>query len=276
MSIVNYGKNQMNRAVPQIKRALILAAGMGSRLSGASGGRPKALTEVNGHSILEWQKCALRRSGIKDEALVTGFKAELLSGLASEEFFNPDFASSNMLWSLVSAREWLDQDLVISYSDILYTYETVEALSSIDGHIVISSDPLWQAKYVGRTEHPVSEAELVEFNSDGQIVSIGKRQKPSLSGHTEEFIGLLRLSREGCRIFLDKFDEALGQCIDGGQEVSESWLTGAYLAEFLTYLIGQGVEVQAASTGSPWMEIDTPQDLCRAEKSWNEPFQLDC
>lgn len=266
----------MTRAAPQIGRALILAAGMGSRLRSASGGRPKALTEVSGHSILEWQKCALRRSGIKDEAIVTGFKAELLSGLASEEFFNPDFASSNMLWSLVSAREWLDQDLVISYSDILYTHETVESLMSIDGNIVISSDPLWQAKYVGRTEHPVSEAELVEFSADRQIISIGKRQKPFLKGRTEEFIGLLRLSREGCRIFLNKFDEALNECTASGQEVSKSWLTGAYLAEFLTYLIGQGVEVQAASTRSPWMEIDTPQDLDRAKKDWNEPFQLDC
>ncbi len=266
----------MDQDTTQLRRALILAAGNGTRLRSVSGGRPKILTEVNGHSILEWQRSAFRLAGICEEALVTGFAAELLSGLSSAEFYNAYFANSNMLWSLASARQWLDRDVVVSYSDILYTHEAVEALTSTDGDIVVACDPHWQAKYVGRDQHPLSEAEVVEFDANGTPISIGKRKEPILNVRTEEFIGLMRLSREGCQILLHEFDEALRQCSARNLGKQECWLMQAYLADFLTYLIEQGVEVQVASTRAPWIEIDTPQDFARAKSDWNEPFRVDC
>lgn len=265
----------MRSRLPLSHRALTLAAGQGRRLRSVSRNRPKVLTVINGHSILAWQRCALKTAGISQQAIVTGFNVEALAGLVEVQFHNPEFATSNMLWSLVAAREWLDRDTIVSYSDIIYTHEVVETLVSDAGDISIATDPLWRARYEGRTEHPLKEAELVEFSPDGRVLSVGKRDRLPHENRMEEFIGLMRLSRDGCRTFLEYFDEALMN-VKHLQGPHDSWLKTAYLADFLTYLIEHGVEVQAVSTTAPWIEIDTPQDLVFARNKWNRSFHPDC
>ena len=266
----------MSENRPHVSRALILAAGQGSRLRDVSGDRPKVLTVVNGHPILAWQQCALQTRGIFDLALVTGFRAELLAGKSRVMFYNSDFARSNMLWSLWEAREWLDRGLVISYSDILYTHEVVDAVVSTPGDIVIATDPAWEARYEGRTQHPVDEAEVVEFASDEEtVISVGKRASRINSGRVEEFIGVMRLSQEGCKTFLDFFEGLLSRSSDGEEQIT-SWLKHAYICDFLTYLIAKGISVKIASTEAPWIEIDTPQDLVWARANWKASLSPDC
>src|SRR6185369_15371895 len=59
-------------------KAIILSAGQGSRLLPLTQERPKCLLPIGPYTLLEWQIRAVAAAGIKDIAVVIGFKAELM------------------------------------------------------------------------------------------------------------------------------------------------------------------------------------------------------
>ena len=68
------------------KRALILAAGLGTRLAPITNDRPKALVPVNGQPILLKQIDNLHKNGIYNITIVAGYKADILKKLVHEKF----------------------------------------------------------------------------------------------------------------------------------------------------------------------------------------------
>lgn len=103
-------------------KAIILAAGRGSRMKSLTDERPKCMVELRGKTLLEWQLAALRDAGIREIAIVTGYKRELLAEQGLVEFHNPRWAQTNMVSSLACAEAWLqDEPSIVSYSDIFYS-----------------------------------------------------------------------------------------------------------------------------------------------------------
>ena len=104
-------------------KALILAAGTGSRLKDKTADRPKALVEVNGKPILYYQLKALKKNGIKDAIIVTGYKAEKVSEYlnSSKEFGdmsiklinNAEYETTNSSYSFWLARNEIKNDSYI-------------------------------------------------------------------------------------------------------------------------------------------------------------------
>ena len=88
-------------------RAIILAAGRGSRMKEMTAEKPKCLTMLYGRPLLEHQLSALRSAGITDIAVVTGYMREALTSYDLVEFHNSRWAETNMVASLCCAREWL-------------------------------------------------------------------------------------------------------------------------------------------------------------------------
>ena len=60
-------------------KAIILAAGRGSRMKKLTNDKPKCLVKLHGKPLLEWQLESMRKSGISEIAIVTGYKHEMLS-----------------------------------------------------------------------------------------------------------------------------------------------------------------------------------------------------
>ena len=67
-------------------RAVILAAGRGSRMKNLTDDRPKCLVELKGKALLDWQLESLRASGIREIAVISGYKSELLANRGLIEF----------------------------------------------------------------------------------------------------------------------------------------------------------------------------------------------
>ena len=88
-------------------KAIILAAGRGSRMRELTNERPKCLVELKGKSLLDWQLEALREAGIKKIAIVTGYKREMLAYRGLVEFHNTRWAETQMVSSLACAAHWL-------------------------------------------------------------------------------------------------------------------------------------------------------------------------
>src|SRR5579862_1491970 len=105
-------------------RAVILAAGRGSRMGNLGGDRPKCLVELGGRPLIERQIASLRRGGVDEIGVVRGYRADMIDLAGLSYFANERWAETNMVMSLVAAAAWLRSGpLIVSYADIFYRSE---------------------------------------------------------------------------------------------------------------------------------------------------------
>ncbi len=135
-------------------KAIILAAGRGSRMKKLTDERPKCLVELHGQSLLDRQIATLKKAGINSIAIVTGYRKEMLDGYDLYKFHNQRWSETNMLSSLACADDWLQTDnCIVSYSDIFYQPSAVKALIASPYKLSITYDINWLdlGKSVSRT-----------------------------------------------------------------------------------------------------------------------------
>lgn len=178
-------------------KAIILAAGRGSRMKSLTDECPKCMMELCGKPLLEWQISALRSAGIRKIAIITGYKRELLADRGLTEFHNPRWAETQMVSSLACAQEWLQAEpCIVSYSDIYYEPSAVASLIDSSANLAVAFDPLWRRQWERRFGNPLDDAETFILNSDGTFAEIG--QKPRTLDEIEgQYMGLLRFTPKG-------------------------------------------------------------------------------
>lgn len=247
-------------------KGIIIAAGMGRRLGALTAERPKCTLPIENLSIIEHQLAALQSAGISDVSVVTGFAHRWLEDYPVKRFHNSMFQSNNILASLMYARSELNDDVLILYSDIVFDYRVIHQAARLQGEFSVVVDSKWKDSYVGRTEHPFSEAEKVVVSA-GRVLRIGKHVPADLA--SAEFTGVLRLSSSGCRTWVSLFGE-LEERDDGQGFQQAQCLRQAYLTDMLQELIDRGHDVQAHEVDGAWMEIDTQQDYARATGFFRE------
>ncbi len=175
-------------------KAIILAAGRGSRMKDMTDERPKCLLEIEGRPLLEWQRHALTAAGIDEIGIVTGYRREMLAQRGMREFHNPRWQQTNMLSSLACATEWLEKDTcIVSYSDIFYSASAVRSLMDSDAALATTFDPDWRQLWEKRFGDPLLDAETFRLNPDGTLAEIGN--KPQTIAEIEgQYMGLLRIT----------------------------------------------------------------------------------
>ncbi|MBM3846637.1 MAG: phosphocholine cytidylyltransferase family protein, partial [Verrucomicrobia bacterium] len=151
-------------------RALILAAGRGSRMRSLTAHKPKCLVELAGRPLLEWQFAALRTAGVTEVAVVRGYRAESLAGPGYTLLENPRWAQTNMVSSLLCADAWLrDGECVVSYSDIVYHPNVVQTLTGSREGLSLTYDRLWRTLWGERFEDPLADAETFRCDGHGRL-----------------------------------------------------------------------------------------------------------
>lgn len=229
-------------------KAIIVAAGMSSRLIPNTNDKPKCLIEVNDATILHRQLDVLRTCGVEDIVVVRGYKGGMIDYSGITYYEDTSVKYDNIPRSLFCAEEEMGEEFIFSYSDIIYEQDTLERLIASKSDITLVVDVDWLAHYEGRLLHPISEAELVALK-DGRVSVIDKGLSLPVYG---EFIGLAKFSMGGAR--------ALKCCYHSLPE-PEAYLTGV-----LQRLVDTGCIIEIVDIRGGWTEIDTPEDLVRAEK----------
>lgn len=244
-------------------KALLLAAGMGTRLKPFTQDLPKCLAIVfKGKPLLLQQLETLRSCGVSKVALVRGYQGKKIRVPRLRYYENPDYARTNMLHSLFCAEPELNGDLLISYSDIWYEQPVVERMLRCPKDIVLGVDVNWKEYYLGRKDHPIEEAENVIFDSDSRVVKIGKIGAGREEVHGE-FIGMIKLTRRGCEILKRNYHRAR-QLFEGKPFQRAPVFRQAYLTDLLQEMADLGVAIHCEIIGSGWKEIDTVEDLTNA------------
>ena len=185
-------------------KCLIVAAGLGSRLKGHTENNPKCMLDFGGKTLLQRQLASYKNNGIDDISLIRGYKKNKIKYKGIKYFDNNDYKDNNILNSIFYGQEVINGNIIISYSDILFEPFVVKRAMDSDHDISVIVDVDWRDYYVGRKDHPLSEAENVIFNSNNEVVKIGKiaSQKEEVHG---EFIGMIKLNHRGCEIFKQNF-----------------------------------------------------------------------
>lgn len=238
-------------------KAIILAAGMGSRLGGdAETAVPKALLRFGGRSLLARHLDCLARAGVTDIVVATGFGhddirrelAALDAGDRVSTVFNPDFADGSIV-TLWSAREALlhGGPVLLMDADVLYPCGLLRRLTGSGHENCVIFD---------RDFEPGEEPFKV-WVRDGEIVDFRKWSDVS-ADFRAEWVGFVKFSPD----IAGRLAARVRSRIENGgrREPCEEALRDIMLYEC------PGSFGYEDITGTPWIEIDFPSDVARAER----------
>jgi L-glutamine-phosphate cytidylyltransferase len=236
-------------------RAVILAAGRGSRMAHLGEDRPKCLVQLGGKSLIERQIAALYRGGVDEIGVVRGYRAEMIDYPGLCFFRNQRWAETNMVMSLVAAAAWLRSGpVIVSYADIFYHSELVRGLASTAGELIIAYDHAWRTLWCRRFVDPLADAETFRTDSSGQLLEIGARTS-NIEDIKGQYMGLLKFTPKAwgtVETLLHELDPATRDRLD---------MTG-----LLRHLLREKeFPINTYATDGQWGEIDNPEDVALYE-----------
>ena len=175
-------------------KAVILAAGIASRLKPLTDNTPKCLLKVGDKSVLERTVDNIIANGIKDIVVVTGYLREMIENFLLEKYreinftfiFNEKYDSTNNIYSLwMTKEELLGHDMLLLDSDIVFDGRIIGQLlnSNYENCLAVRSD-----QKLGK-----EEIKLL-LNDDGSIKEIGKVIDPNAA--VGESIGIEKFEKK--------------------------------------------------------------------------------
>ena len=228
-------------------KALILAAGRGTRISRYLGGDPKCTVNIGGTSLIRYTVELLRSVGITEIGIVLGYRKHIIRDALKSynvRFFeNPFYDVTNSLASAWFSREFLsdDDDILIMNGDVYLDRELMP-------HILGAAPNRTPLLFADETRR--EEADYKFCYRDGILLKYGKE----LTGDdiTGEYIGVARLSRS----YLPRFLQKLNAMIDE-QKHGVWWENVLYELSHESAVYVEGTE------GKFWAEVDYVEDYER-------------
>lgn len=242
-------------------RAVILAAGEGSRLRPLTNNLPKTLVKLFNRPLLTRQLDVLNRAGINAVSVVAGYCAAAFEAYGTPLIINADYSKTNMVASLHRAHCLFDgeEDVIVSYGDIAYEPNVLRAALDTPGPLVVVVDVGWKTLWQLRMDNPLDDAETMKIDANGCITELGG--KPQTLDEIEgQYIGLIKIDKIFAPFFFDLYESWPVNTI-----LDEKPIEMMYMTSYIQRLIDQGIKVQAAKVENGWLEVDTLDDLLRYE-----------
>jgi len=242
-------------------KAIIVAAGTGSRLGELTKDKPKCMVNIAGRPLINYQLEVLKSCNIDDISIIAGYKYEKIPKKDINLFINENYASTNMVYTLFCAKEILNSnhDILLSYGDIIYTKKLVENITNKNFEVNVAVDTLWKKYWESRMENPLEDAETLKLDSNKNILEIGKKTN-SFKDIEAQYIGLIKIRSDVAKKLFNIYQELDQKVFYDGKTFNQMYMT-----TFIQHLINIGTEVKAIPCKRGWVEIDTPSDLKIAE-----------
>jgi len=240
-------------------KAIILAAGKGERMGFETNDKPKCMVSFNGRPIIDYILETLKACGIEDIIIVNGYKNNVLEAYLFDKnirfITNTDFDSTNMVYTLFCAESEMNDDLLISYADIIYKKEVLQGLLNNDNEFVVTVDKNWEKIWRLRMNDPLKDAETMKIDDIGNITELGK-QPISYNQIEGQYIGLCKISNsvmDSIRKFYHTLDKTI--LYDGKDYYN------MYMTSFIQLIIENLLPVRADIINGGWLEFDSEKDI---------------
>ncbi len=221
-------------------QAVILAAGMGSRLKAVTGGMAKALLEVGGRPLILHQLEALADHGVGPVLVIVGYQADEVKdaiGDRAETLVNDRFNETNSLYSLWLARHWIKGPFILLNCDLFFDPQILNLVLDEPGNVLAYDSTSSR----GREQTKVAIKQR-------RVMDLGKDLPPSSA--RGESLGLLQFDEEGAKAIIRVADSLVRDAQENAWVIEA---TRAICSQVPIY----GINV----AGHVWTEIDFPHDL---------------
>ena len=259
-------------------KAMILAAGQGTRLKKYTENLPKGMLSFMGQTIIERQIEMYRKCGIENIIVVRGFAADKIGYEGVTYYTNEDYANTNMVESLMAAKSEFDEDMIVSYSDILFEEDMLRVMMKSEADFAVAVDDNWKMYWEKRYGKVDFDTESLALDANDNIVELGL-ESPKLEDIDARYVGLLKFSKAGLEHIQAIMNESYTEFEDKPWQQSGKPVRKAYMTDLLQAVIESGRPVKAERFCNGWIEFDTNEDYenaCRwvEDGSINEVIRL--
>lgn len=236
-------------------KAIILAAGIGSRVRPLTDNTHKSLLKVGGKTILERMVSSILDLGIKEILIITGYLEDQVKTFIKNNFpkaaisfvRNENYLKTNTGYSLLLTKDFVGNDDFVKFdADVVFEKAVLEKL-------IKSNYP--SALCIDTNIHLEKEEVKVILGENNKVIQVGKKLDPHKANG--ESIGIEKISKNAGKVLFEEL-EMLMRDEKNHQE---------YYDDSYTTLVNKGLPFYAVDiTGRKWVEIDTHSDFDRAQK----------
>ncbi|MBO7098724.1 MAG: phosphocholine cytidylyltransferase family protein [Bacteroidaceae bacterium] len=235
-------------------KAIILAAGMASRLRPLTLTTPKSLLKVGERSLLQRSMDALIANGVTEFCIVTGYLHEMIEDFVRKQYadsiqvtfiYNKVYETTNNIYSLWLARPFAEgQEVLLLDSDLLYDPQIVTRVLATDAPNVLTL-----------IRHELGEEEMkVVTDAQGSIKEISKTCNPAEAAG--ESLGIEKMGKDYTKALYRELEPMM----------NEEHLENVFYERAFERLIPQGHTYQVLDVTELFScELDTIEDFENAK-----------
>lgn len=242
-------------------KAIILAAGRGSRMNNKTASSPKCMLEVCGRTILDRCMENLISGGVNrgNIGIVTGYMSESFSGIDGVTLFkNEHWNETGIFASLLCAEEWLrSYDCIICYSDIIFSPEVIRRMIGSDSSFLLPYYTGFRELWTERFDHPLDDLESFSVHN-GRLTDIGGKVN-NISDVMGQYMGLIKTSAaEGSRM------------IDLMRSNYSDRIPKIDMTSMLKLLLDNRINIDTIPCDELWLECDNGNDIDLYERIYGD------
>ena len=240
----------------EIKKAIILAAGLGSRLKPLTDEVPKCLTEVNGKPILEHTLNILEKNGINEAAIVVGYLGDIVIDKLGHSYrnmkityiWNKVYDETNSMYSAWLAREYLEQGAILIEGDTVFEEALIRKVLQAPDDKAFWIGDRFNREYMGSMSITDSENRIID-------VQIVREELREYKDNYYKSTGVLKIPPWYGKLFSEWLNEEVN---NGNVQVYYDIVISKHVNDAPIYIFD--------FTGGIWNEIDSLDDLKKTER----------
>ncbi len=222
---------------------------------------PPLMLDIKGKTLLQRNADILQGIGLKNISVVTGYGNDKVDAKGVKKIFNPDYEKGYILESLMKARKYLTDRVLVCYGDIMFDRHLIESLISRQEDIVLAVDPSFKnasrgshvLELVRAKERPLTAIRTIGSKSNPVAEISSKMDKPSAD---YEFVGIAYFSKKGFNKLCQEYDAAKKKYAAKKFNSAESFQR-ASLADLLNEMAKNGCYIDTLEVRSGWIELHT-------------------
>jgi len=237
---------------------VFLAAGKSSRIF-KEVGKPKCLLKINKQSIILNLLKNLNGLKIKKINIVTGFKSNLIKKELYKTkkinfIYNKYYKSREMLYSLILALKKIDDDVIFSYTDIIYDKSIIKKLITKKNDIYLPILKNWKDVWIKKKKKIKLDAEDLQIDKNDNLKTIGKKIT-NISKVKYQFMGLVMINKENRKKIIQLYN-----LTKNNKKI--------HLTQFLNIIIKKKIDIKCLKYFKNWYEFDDINDYLNYKKKF--------